>query len=90
MDEAISKGTELFFKIKEGNIFAFNISDIIWLVGILVVVIFAIKISVKFLKVILIVLAILFMLGFLITSGIIPIDIPILSDAAQSFFYTIV
>ena len=80
MDEAVTKGTELWAKIQEGNINAFNLSDIIWLLGIVVVVIFAAKVGFKLLKVIFVILAILFMVGFLITSGVIPIDVPFLND----------
>ncbi len=80
MDEAITKGTELWTKIQEGNIRAFDVSDIIWLVGILVVIFIAAKVGFKLLKVVFVILAILFMVGFLISSGIIPIDIPFLSD----------
>ena len=80
MDEAINKGTELWDKIQAGNIHAFDVSDIIWLVGIVVVVFFALKVGFKFLKVIFVVLAIALMVGFLISSGVIPVDIPFLSD----------
>ena len=73
MDEAIFKGYQLWDKFQTGNINAFNFSDIIWLLGIAVILIIAIKISFKFLKVILIIIAVALLIGFLITSGIIPI-----------------
>lgn len=74
MDEAIFKGYQIWDKIQEGNFKSFNFSDIIWLLGIAVIVVIILKISFKFLKVVLVILAIVLLLGFLITSGIIPID----------------
>ena len=73
MDEAIFKGNELWYKIQQGDMTAFTFSDVIWLAGIVVVVILAAKIGYRFLKVILIIVAIAFMIGFLIVKGIIPI-----------------
>jgi hypothetical protein len=73
MDEAIFKGYQIWDKLKTGSITSFNISDIIWLLGIAVVVFLIVKISFKFLKVILIIAAVALLIGFLITSGVIPI-----------------
>ncbi|MCK5129751.1 MAG: hypothetical protein KAQ68_07855 [Clostridiales bacterium] len=73
MDEAIFKGYQIWDKIRAGDFKAFNFSDIIWLLGIAVIVVLIIKVSFKFLKVILVVLAIAAVIGFLIMKGIIPI-----------------
>ena len=73
MDEAIFKGWQIWDKLKSGNFTSFNISDIIWLLGIGVVIFLIVKISFKFLKVVLVIVAVALLVGFLITSGIIPI-----------------
>ncbi len=73
MDEAIFKGFQIWDKLQNGNITSFNFSDIIWLLGIAVIVFLIIKISFKFLKVILVIAAVALFVGFLITSGVIPI-----------------
>jgi len=73
MDEAIFKGYQIWDKLKSGNITSFNFSDIIWLLGIAVIVFLIVKISFRFLKVILVIAAVALLVGFLITSGIIPI-----------------
>ncbi len=73
MDEAIFKGFQIWDKLKTGNITSFNFSDIIWLLGIGVVIFLIIKISFKFMKVILAIAALALLIGFLITSGIIPV-----------------
>ncbi len=73
MDEAIYKGWQIWDKIKSGNITSFNISDIIWLLGIGVVIFLIAKISFKFMKVVLVVIAVALLVGFLISSGVIPI-----------------
>lgn len=73
MDEAIFKGWQIWDKIKSGNIASFNLSDIIWLLGLGVVIFLIAKISFKFMKVILVVVAVALLVGFLISSGVIPI-----------------
>jgi hypothetical protein len=73
MDEAIFKGWQIWDKIKSGNISSFNLSDIIWLLGLGVVIFLIAKISFKFMKVILVVVAVALLVGFLISSGVIPI-----------------
>lgn len=73
MDEAIFKGWQIWDKLKSGNITSFNLSDVIWLLGIGVVIFLIVKISFRFMKVILVIAAVALLVGFLITSGIIPI-----------------
>jgi hypothetical protein len=73
MDEAIFKGWQIFGKIKSGDISSFNLSDIIWLLGIGVIIFLIAKISFKFMKVILVIAAVALLAGFLVTSGAIPI-----------------
>ncbi len=73
MDEAIFKGWQIFGKIKSGDIASFNLSDIIWLLGIGVIIFLIAKISFKFMKVILVIAAVALLAGFLVTSGAIPI-----------------
>ena len=73
MDEAIFKGWQIWDKLKSGNISSFNFSDIIWLLGIGVIIFIIAKISFKFLKVVLVIIAAALLVGFLITSGVIPI-----------------
>jgi len=73
MDEAIFKGWQIWDKLKSGNFTSFNLSDIIWLLGIAVVIVLIVKISFKFMKVILVILAVVLLGGFLISSGVIPI-----------------
>lgn len=73
MDEAIFKGWQIWDKIKSGNITSFNFSDIIWLLGLSVVIFLIVKISFKFLKFILVIVAVALLIGFLISSGVIPI-----------------
>ena len=73
MDEAIFKGYQIWDKFQTGSITSFNLSDIIWLLGIAVVVFLIIKLSFKFLKIILVIAAVALLIGFLITSGVIPI-----------------
>lgn len=73
MDEAIFKGYQIWSKIQAGNLTSFNFSDIIWLLGIAVIVFLIIKISFKFIKVILVIAAVALLVGFLISSGVIPI-----------------
>lgn len=73
MDEAIFKGWQIWDKLKSGNITSFNLSDVIWLLGIGVVVFLIVKISFRFMKVILVIAAVALLVGFLITSGIIPV-----------------
>lgn len=73
MDEAIFKGYQIWSKLQAGNLTSFNFSDIIWLLGIAVIVFLIIKISFKFIKVILVIAAVALLVGFLISSGVIPI-----------------
>ena len=73
MDEAIFKGWQIWDKLRSGNITSFNLSDIIWLLGIGVVIFLIVKISFKFMKVILVIVAVALLVGFLITSGVIPV-----------------
>jgi hypothetical protein len=73
MDEALFKGYQIWSKIQSGNLTSFNLSDLIWLLGIAVIVFLIIKISFKFIKVILVIAAVALLVGFLISSGVIPI-----------------
>jgi hypothetical protein len=73
MDEAIFKGWQIWDKLKSGNITSFNLSDVIWLLGIGVIIFLIVKISFRFMKVILVIAAVALLVGFLITSGIIPV-----------------
>jgi hypothetical protein len=73
MDEALFKGYQIWGKIQAGNLKSFNLSDLIWILGIAVIVYLIIKVSVKFIKVILVIAAVALLVGFLISNGIIPI-----------------
>lgn len=73
MQEVIAKASELWQKIQLGNLKAFTFSDVIWFIGIAVLLIIAAKIGFKLMKVILVILAIAVIIGFLIVKGIIPI-----------------
>lgn len=73
MDEAIFKSYQIWDKFQTGSISSFNLSDVIWLLGIAVVIFLIVKLSFKFIKVILIIAAVVLLVGFLITSGVIPI-----------------
>jgi len=71
MKEAIEMGESIFGKLFSGNFGAFTVSDIIWLIGAVVLMVLAVKVAAKFFKVILVILALLVLVVFLFSSGII-------------------
>ena len=73
MNEAVTTTTQLWEKIMAGDIRAFTASDVIWAVGLVVLVVLAVKITYKMAKVILVILAIVLILFYLISQGVIPI-----------------
>ncbi len=73
MNDAVTTTTQLWEKIMAGDIKAFTLSDVIWAVGIIVILVLAVKIGYKLAKVILILLLIAMIIFYLITQGVIPI-----------------
>lgn len=72
MNDAVTTTTQLWDKIMAGDISAFTFSDVIWAIGLIVIGVLAVKITYKLAKVILVILAIVLILFYLITQGVIP------------------
>ena len=73
MNDAVTTTTQLWEKIMAGDIKAFTLSDVVWAVGIIVILVLAIKIGYKMAKVLLVLLLIALIVFYLITQGVIPI-----------------
>jgi len=72
MNDAVTTTTQLWDKIMAGDISAFTMSDIIWAIGLIVIAVLAVKITYKMAKVILVILAIVLIIFYLVTQGVIP------------------
>lgn len=72
MNDAVTTTTQLWDKIMTGDISAFTFSDVIWAIGLIVIGVLAVKITYKLAKVILVILAIVLILFYLVTQGVIP------------------
>lgn len=72
MNDAVTTTTQLWDKIMAGDISAFTFSDVIWAIGLIVIGVLAVKITYKLAKVILVILAIVLILFYLVTQGVIP------------------
>ena len=73
MNDAVTTTTQLWEKIMGGDIKAFTLSDIVWAIGLIVLIVLAVKIGYKMAKVILVLLVIALIVFYLITQGVIPI-----------------
>lgn len=72
MNETIAKGGEIIGKVQSGGLLNITFVDFIWIVGAIVLAILALKVVGKLFKVILFVVAVALIIGFLLTSGILP------------------
>lgn len=72
MNDAVTTTTQIWDKIMAGDISAFTFSDVIWAIGLIVIGVLAVKITYKLAKVILVILAIVLILFYLVTQGVIP------------------
>ncbi|MEX1375991.1 MAG: hypothetical protein AB1Z23_00820 [Eubacteriales bacterium] len=73
MNDAVTTTTQLWEKIMQGDIKAFTFSDVIWAIGVVVIIVLAVKIGYKMAKVILILLLIAVIVFYLISQGVIPL-----------------
>ena len=73
MNDAVTTTTQLWEKIMQGDIKAFTFSDVIWAIGVVVIIVLAVKIGYKMAKVLLILLLIAVILFYLISQGVIPL-----------------
>ena len=73
MNDAVTTTTQLWEKIMQGDIKAFTLSDVVWAIGVVVIIVLAVKIGYKMAKVILIILLIAVIIFYLISQGVIPL-----------------
>jgi len=73
MNDAVTTTTQLWDKVMAGDINAFTFSDVVWAIGIVVLLVLAIKIGYKLAKVILVILLIAVILFYLVSQGVIPL-----------------
>lgn len=72
MNDAVSTTTQIWEKIMAGDIKAFTLSDVVWIIGIIVLGVLAVKIGYKLAKVIFLLLAIALIIFYLFSQGVIP------------------
>ena len=73
MNDAVTTTTQLWEKIMQGDIKAFTLSDVVWAIGVVVIIVLAVKIGYKMAKVILIILLIAVIIFYLISQGVISL-----------------
>jgi hypothetical protein len=71
--DVIAKGRELVGRILSSGPLSVSLTDFIWIVGAVALAALALKVVGKFIKVILFVVVAALLVGFLITSGILPL-----------------
>lgn len=71
--DVIAKGREIVGRILSDGPLSVSMTDFIWIVGAAVLAALALKVVGKFFKVILFVVAAALLIGFLLTSGILPL-----------------